>query len=187
MSLTEGYWWCVITCWSLEFLWKYQHTNFIIPLFIYHSACLLWLPLCSSTGTNCALVVENRYSEGLHSTWRALAGPALDTPHHVSPSGHIFCRLILCGHLTDAVKRPPLYSIPMSVSKQCSRELLDKRLQIKWWFLGDFLSQRKRLRAILLNHYEEVYQSLNVVRSQRAHKWAIRALFPAGIQKHREW
>lgn len=169
MSLIKGYWWGVITCRSLEFLWKYQHTNLIIPLFIYHSKCLFWLLLCSSTGTNCALVVENRYSESLHSTWRALAGPALDTPHHVSPSGHIFYRLILCGHLTDSVKRPPLYShFYVGIKTACPSELLDKRLQIKWWFLGDFLSWKKRPRAILLNHYEEVCQSQNVVQSQRA-------------------
>lgn len=181
MPLTEGYWWSVITCWSLEFLWKYQHTNFIIRLFIYHSKCLLWLFLCSSPGTNCALVVGNRYSESLHSTWRALAGPALDTPHHVSPSGHIFCRLILCGHLTDSVKRPPLYSrFYVSIKTACSSELLDKRLQIKLWFRSDFLSWRKRLRAIPLNHCEEVCQSLTV--AQRA----IRAVLPPEIQKHRE-
>lgn len=72
----------------------------------------------------------------------------------------------------------------MSVSKQHALVSCLIKGCNKIGVLGDFLSQRKRLMAILLRH-NEVYQSWVIVQV-REYKWAIRATFSIEIQKQRD-
>lgn len=107
----------------------------ILPGQLYNSpfhASFLNTPLaapCNCAGTNYASVVEKRHSECLYSTWRALAGPASDTPPHVSLAT-FFCSLIFCGHLTEG-KGKGMYCTPTSTSVLKQHALLSWMIKVE--------------------------------------------------------